>query len=86
MSFDEIDALVPGKSYQFVAILGGGDYPVGGLATLLEVTADTIALKMEYMDSDVVDSEWSLKNVVVPKNKMQWMRRLTVAPPKPRDV
>ncbi len=81
MTHAEIEQLVPGKVYQFVAILGGGDYPVGGLATLQAVTEDGIALQMEFVPPEGVDSEWSLRDVLVPKNKMQWMRRLTTAPP-----
>jgi hypothetical protein len=81
MTYDDIENLVPGKVYQFVAILGGGDYPVGGLATLIYVSEDGIDLKMEFAPEGSTDAEWSLREITVPKNKMQWMRRLTTAPP-----
>jgi hypothetical protein len=81
MSYDDIAELVPGKNYQFVTIFGGTDYPVGGRGTLTEVTNDAIALTMEFVPDGGVDCEWSLKDVLVPKNRMQWMRRLTTPPP-----
>jgi hypothetical protein len=48
---------------------------------LTEVTNDAIALTMEFVPEGGVDCEWSLKDVLVPKNRMQWMRRLTTPPP-----
>lgn len=81
MTHEEIEELVPGKDYQFVTILGGSDYPVGGRATFVEVTNDAISLKMEFVPAGGVDCEWSLKDVLVPKNRMQWMRRMTTGPP-----
>jgi len=85
MTQEQIDQLVVGKDYQFVAILGAGDYPAGGVGTLLAAGDEGIALKLEFVPEGGLDAEWSLREVLVPKNKMQWMRRLTTDMP-PRKV
>ena len=77
MSDSDIAKLEPGKNYEFAAHRGDGSYPVSGVATLVEVHEEEIALKIQRIAGVSVGIEWLLKKVRIPIRKLKYMKPLS---------
>jgi hypothetical protein len=78
MSESDIAKLEPGKNYEFAASRGDGSYPVSGIATLVEVHDQEVALKIQRIGGGVsVGIEWLRKMVRIPIRKLKYMKPLT---------
>jgi hypothetical protein len=76
LSESDIIKLEPGKNYEFAASRGDGSYPVAGIATLMEVLEQEVALKIQRVASIHGGIEWLQKKVRIPIRRLKYLKPL----------